>query len=103
MEAEMLAHYPLQENAEDITENHNDGKINGNVTWSEGLVLPGGKGTGDAAASYVTLPQGMFDGQDELTISVWLKSNTNKGNYSALFFGTPPQSSNNMPFELLAV
>ena len=97
MEAEMLAHYPLQENAEDITENHNDGKINGNVTWSEGLVLPGGKGTGDAAASDVTLPQGRFDGQDELTISVWLKSNTNKGNYSALFFGTPPQSSNNMP------
>ncbi len=96
-ETELLAHYPLQNDAKDITENHNDGTVNGTVTWSDGLVLPGEKKTSDASASYVTLPEGMLDQQDEVTISAWIKSNTDKGNYSALFFGTAAQSSNSMP------
>lgn len=95
-QAPLLAQYPLQSNADDISGNENHGAISGSVTWDDGLVLPGGKKTSAADASYVTLPEGMFDGRDEVTVSVWIKSNTNAGNYSALFFGTPAQS-NNMP------
>ncbi len=92
----MLAHYPLQEDAEDISGNENNGQIHGSVTWEDGLVLPGGRKTSDSSASYVTLPEGMLDKKDEVTISAWIKSNTNSGNYSALFFGTPAQG-NQMP------
>ena len=30
----------------------------------------------------------MFDGQDTLTISAWLKNETAAGNYAAMFFGS---------------
>ena len=93
----MLAHYPLQENANDISGNAKNGTVHGSVTWTDGLVLPGGKNTRADDASYVTLPQGLFDNKDNVTISVWINSNTDKGNYSALFFGTEAQSSNSMP------
>lgn len=95
-ETAMLAHYPLQSNAQDVSGNANHGTVHGNVSWTDGLVLPGGMKTDAANASYVTLPEGMFDGQDEVTVSVWINSNTDAGNYSALFFGTKTQS-NNLP------
>ncbi|UOK65439.1 LamG domain-containing protein [Paenibacillus sp. OVF10] len=38
----------------------------------------------------------MFDNQENTTISVWIKSNTGSGNYSALFYGTPA-AGNNLP------
>ena len=91
-DANLLARYPLAQDANDISGNHK----NGSVTWNEGLTLPGGKKTSAADASYVTLPGDLFAGRENLTISVWIKSATNKGNYAALFFGTAPQS-NNMP------
>ena len=95
-ESAMLAHYPLQGDVQDISGNENHGSVHGNVSWTDGLVLPGGTRTDASNASYVTLPEGMFDGQDEVTVSVWINSNTNSGNYSALFFGTETQS-NNLP------
>lgn len=60
----------------------NDGVISGtNFSVEDGsLFLDDG--------AFVTLPTGMFDGEDTLTVSVWLKNYTGAGNYSALFFGT---------------
>lgn len=95
-DANLLARYPLAQDANDISGNHKNGEVHGSVTWNEGLTLPGGKKTSAADASYVTLPGDLFAGRENLTISVWIKSATNKGNYAALFFGTAPQS-NNMP------
>ena len=37
---------------------------------------------------YARIPTGTFDGQNTLTISVWLNNYTGAGNYSAMFFGT---------------
>jgi len=82
-----LAHYPLLENVEDISGNDNHGQAVGNITYQDGLTLPGGT---NSNTNYVKLPDGLFDNQDSVTISVWIKSNTGSGNYAALFFGTPP-------------
>lgn len=90
----MVAHYPLVEDVKDVSGNGNDAQAFGNVTYAEGLTLPGGR---DSSTNHVKLPDGMFDGRDNVSISVWLKSNTEAGDYSALFFGSEPQQSNSMP------
>jgi GH43 family beta-xylosidase len=66
----------------------NDGIIKGSgATVADGVLnLPGG--AAGSSAAYVQLPTGMFDGKNTLTISTWLKNETGKGNYSAMFFGT---------------
>ncbi|MDD3080245.1 MAG: family 43 glycosylhydrolase [Paludibacter sp.] len=66
----------------------NDGTIKGSgASIADGvLTLPGG--ASGSSAGYVQLPTGMFDNQDTLTISVWLKNETGSGNYAAMFFGT---------------
>ncbi len=92
----LLARYPLSKDAKDISGNGKDGQVHGNVSWGDGLELPGGKKTNDANASYVTLPGDLFTAKEDLTISVWIKSATGSGNYAALFFGTEPQG-NSMP------
>jgi GH43 family beta-xylosidase len=55
------------------------------------LTLPGG--SAGSSAAYIQLPTGMFDKQNTLTISLWLKNGTGSGNYAAMFFGT----SENLP------
>ncbi|WP_111768752.1 immunoglobulin-like domain-containing protein [Nakamurella deserti] len=55
------------------------------VSGSE-LTLPGG--ASNSGAAHVALPVGMFDNQNTLTISTWLKNGTGAGNYAAMFFGT---------------
>ncbi len=50
------------------------------------LELPGGNHGSDAA--YIELPEGLFDGQDTLTISGWFQSNMGSGDFSAMYFGT---------------
>lgn len=72
----------------DSSGNENNGTIKGNgaIIQDNELILPGGNAGSDAA--YVQLPTGMFDNEDTLTISVWLKNETGAGNYSAMFFGT---------------
>lgn len=92
----LLARYPLQQDVNDISGNGRNGETHGNVSYTDGLVLPGGKKTSAEDASYVTLPGNMFTGKEKLTISVWIKNATDKGNYAALFFGTAPQD-NKMP------
>ena len=92
----LLARYPLQEDANDISGNNKHGEAHGNVAYNDGLVLSGGKKTSAADAPYVTLPGELFMGKEKLTISVWIKNASDKGNYAALFFGTAPQA-NNMP------
>ncbi|WP_433752427.1 immunoglobulin-like domain-containing protein [Paenibacillus amylolyticus] len=89
----MLAHYPLLEDVQDISGNEKHGTAVGNITYADGLTLPGGT---DSNTNYVQLPTGLFDHQENTTISVWIKSNTGSGNYSALFYGTPA-AGNNLP------
>ena len=72
----------------DLSGKGNDAVYKGNgVEFSDGsLWLPGGAfGSG---AGYVELPTGMFDDQNTLTISVWLKNETGAGNYAGMYFGT---------------
>lgn len=42
--------------------------------------------------AYVTLPKGLFQGEDTLTISIWLKNYSGAINTSAMFFGTKQAS-----------
>ncbi len=72
----------------DTSGNGRDAAIKGTgASTADGvLTLPGGASSSGAA--YVELPTGMFDDQDTLTISVWLKNETGAGNYAAMFFGT---------------
>ncbi|MBT2284582.1 S-layer homology domain-containing protein [Paenibacillus polymyxa] len=89
----MLAHYPLLEDVLDQSGHGKHGTAVGNITYTDGLTLPGGT---DSNTNYVQLPTGLFDHQENTTISVWIKSNTGSGNYSALFYGTSA-AGNNMP------
>lgn len=84
---ELIAHYPLETDALDVSGNEYHGAVLGEgVTFTgESLNLPGGKSNSN---DYVSLPQGIFDHQDQLTISMWIKNNDTKGNYAAFFFGT---------------
>ncbi|MBB6019071.1 uncharacterized protein YjdB [Paenibacillus sp. JGP012] len=89
----MLAHYPLIEDVLDTSGNGKHGTAVGDITYADGLTLPGGT---DSNTNYVQLPTGLFDHQENTTISVWIKSNTGSGNYSALFYGTPA-AENKLP------
>nr|WP_154983054.1 immunoglobulin-like domain-containing protein [Paenibacillus xylanexedens] len=89
----MLAHYPLLEDVLDTSGNGKHGTAVGNITYADGLTLPGGT---DSNTNYVQLPTGLFDHQENTTISVWMKSNTGRGNYAALFYGTPA-AENKLP------
>lgn len=63
------------------------------------LTLPGG--AAGSSAAYVSIPGGVFENRDTLTISAWLKNDTGKGDYSAMYFGTTTQhlggGTSNMP------
>lgn len=84
---ELIAHYPLETDALDASGHEYHGEVLGEgVTFTgDSLNLPGGKSD---STDYVALPQGIFDHQDQLTISMWIKNNDTKGNYAAFFFGT---------------
>lgn len=102
-EPDLLARYSFQELSGDVSEgtlikdssgNQYDAVAKGrNLTANDGaLMLPGGAyGSG---AGYVELPQGMFDNQDTLTISLWMQNQTGAGNYSGFYFGTEANSTN---------
>ena len=57
------------------------------------LSLPGG--AANSGAGYVELPASLFENQDELTISAWIKNDTGSGNYAAMYFGGAKASSSN--------
>lgn len=90
---DLYMHYKFNDDSsastiEDSSENGNNGTIEGiGASIKNGvLTLPGGNSGSDAA--YVELPTGMFDGQDILTVTTWLKNETGASNYAAMFFGT---------------
>lgn len=96
-EDQLLLHYEFDENAGTTTIHDSSGKGNdGQLKGSGGsvvdgvLTLPGG--AAGSSAAYVEIPQGAFDRQDTLTISAWIKNETGKGNYAAMFFGTGKNS-----------
>lgn len=66
--------------------NHGSIKGTGATILNGVLTLPGGNA--GSSAAYIQLPTGMFDMQNTLTISLWLKNETGSGNYAAMFFGT---------------
>jgi len=93
--ATLLAHYDFSDSIDDgivsdVSGRGKDATVVGNgatVNTADGyLTLPGGSSTSGNA--YVSLPTGMFDGQNTLTISTWLQNRTGSGNYAAMFFGT---------------
>ena len=91
---ELLASYPLLTDLKDVSGNGRDGKAVGNLRYYNGLTFPGNN---DSSTNYAELPQGMLDGQDTLTISVWLKNRTGKGNYAAMSFCSPVEAGADSP------
>lgn len=92
---QLLAHYEFNDGGKDSSGNNNHATIGNGVTVSNGVAsLPGGTKDG---SQYITLPEGMFDKQDTLTISMWLKDNDPRENWLAAFFFGSKNSSNNTP------
>lgn len=98
----LLVHYDFEElngsvangtAIKDVSGNQHDAQAMGNnLTAKDGvLTLPGG-GNG-SGAGYVELPRGMFDGQETLTISIWMKNETGANNYTGFFIGTEANSN----------
>ncbi|WP_198169746.1 family 43 glycosylhydrolase [Agromyces laixinhei] len=86
----LVLHYDFSQSGAvtDASGNGNDAAIVGtgaSVVDGE-LTLPGG--ASNSGAGYVRLPAGIFDGEDTLTISTWLRNETAAGNYAAMFFGS---------------
>lgn len=92
---ELLAHYEFQDGGKDSSGNHNDAAIGTGVTVSNGVAsLPGGD---KDSSAYITLPQGMFDNQDTMTIAMWLKDNDPRTSWLAAFFLGSEKNSHGMP------
>jgi len=91
----LLAHYQFENDGKDSSGNQNDAMIGQGVTVEDGVAsLPGG--TKDSSA-YITLPTGMFDNQDTVTISMWLKDEDPRANWLGAFFIGSAPNSNNVP------
>lgn len=92
---ELLAHYEFQDGGRDSSGNNNDAVIGSGVTVSNGVAsLPGGD---KDSSAYITLPQGMFDNQDTMTIAMWLKDNDPRTSWLAAFFFGSAKNSHGMP------
>ena len=59
------------------------------MTGVQTCALPISGGNTETNGAYIELPKGMFDNQNTLTISMWLKNENNKGNFAAMYFGMP--------------
>ncbi|WP_440322184.1 family 43 glycosylhydrolase [Laedolimicola sp.] len=80
-EEDLLAHYKLEKDAKDSSGQKNDAAVNGKAIFEkEALVLTGGA---KSAKNYVQLPTGFLDGQDSLTIAMWIKNNGTQKNTAA--------------------
>lgn len=94
-DASLLAHYEFMDGGADSSGNGNDAVIGNGVTLANGVAsLPGGDANGSA---YITLPEGMFDGQDNLTITTWIRDNDPQENWLAAFFFGSKANSNGYP------
>lgn len=87
---DLILHYDFSTagSVTDASGNGNDGTILGTgAAVADGvLTLPGG--AANSGAGYVRFPANLFDGEDTLTISTWLRNDTGAGNYAAMFFGS---------------
>lgn len=99
----LLAHYDFRElsgevsdgtKIKDISGSKNDAIAKDNHLSAEDGVLTFPGGNYGSGAGYVELPRGMFDGQDTLTISIWMQNKTGAGNYAGFYFGTEANSAN---------
>lgn len=91
----LLAHYEFKNGGEDSSGNGNDAVIGEGVSVSDGVAsLPGGTADGSA---YITLPKGMFDGQDTLTVSMWLKDQDPQDAWLGAFFFGSEANANGYP------
>ncbi|MDD3413788.1 MAG: family 43 glycosylhydrolase [Lachnospiraceae bacterium] len=100
-ETSLLAHYSFSGLTsaldggmiEDESGNGYDATLKGSGASyrKESLVLPGG--ASGSTAAYVSLPTGMFDGRNVMTISLWLQNTTGKGNYAAMYVGNTKSGS----------
>ncbi len=92
---ELLAHYEFKDGGKDSSGNNNDAVIGNGVIVENGVAsLPGGNADDSA---FITLPEGMFDNQDTLTITMWLKDNDPRTSWLAAFFLGSKKNSNNVP------
>ncbi len=92
---ELLVHYEFKDGGKDSSGNHNDAVIGNGVTVTNGVAsLPGGDANGSA---FITLPEGMFDNQNTLTITMWLKDHDPRTSWLAAFFFGSKKNGNNMP------
>lgn len=91
----LLAHYEFKNGGEDSSGNGNDAIIGDGVKVSDGIAsLPGGE---SSDSSYITLPKGMFDNQDTLTISMWLRDKDPQDAWLGAFFFGNQANANGYP------
>lgn len=96
----MIAHYPLEDDAKDASGNGKDAEVMGTGVNFNGssLNLPGGN---SSSKDYVKLPDGLFNNQNKVTVSMWINNNNTKGNYAGFFFGTKAQGKLPLNYFLL--
>lgn len=81
---QLIAHYPLTSDSKDISGNRNDGVATG-VTFSSdnGAAFT----DGGNKQSYISLPTAMFDGEEQLTVSFWVKDTKSDDTKNNTVFG----------------
>lgn len=91
----LLVQYEFQNGGEDSSGNGYDAIIGNGVTVANGVAsLPGGEATDSA---FIELPEGMFDAQNTLTITMWIKDNDPQENWLGAFFFGSAANSNGYP------
>lgn len=99
----LIAHYDFKELSDnvpngttikDVSGSNHDAVARGNKLTAKDSILAFPGGNYGSGAGYVELPRGLFDGQDTLTVSLWLQNKTGAGNYGGFYFGTEANSVN---------
>ena len=98
----LIAWYPLSDDTKDASGNGYDAAVmegaSGVAFRNESLVLEGGAKYNN---NYVKLPDGMFDGQDTLTLSMWINNNHTQMNTSAFSINGTSMSGTSPEFYFL--
>lgn len=92
---ELLAHYEFKEEGTDSSGKGNHATIGKNVTVKDGIAsLPGGAAND---SSFIELPGKIFENQNHLTITMWLRDNDPQTSWLAAFFFGSKNNSNDKP------
>ena len=95
IKTELLVQYLFENGGADASGNQNDAVIGQGVTVKDGIAsLPGGN---KDSSAYITLPKGVFDNQNELTIAMWLKDEDPQTSWLGAFFFGSPANANHVP------